>query len=54
MKSLKLVTLAGRIDSKYSAFIAGINVLKGPPVVLTCMSLRGAGPTRHVVTVRCV
>ena len=54
MKSMKLITSKGRIDSKFSAFIAGINVLKGPPVVLTCMTLRGAGPTQHVVTDHCI
>ena len=54
MRSLKLVTSSGRIDSKLSAFIAGINVLRIPPVVFTCMTLRGAGPTLHVVTDHCI
>ena len=60
MKSMKLITSKGQIDSKFSVFIAGINVLKsatipnGQPVVLTCMTLRGAGPTQHVVTDHCI
>ena len=54
MRGLKLVSASCNIDLKFAAYIAGINVLKDPPVVVSCLTLRGAGPTRHIVKHFCV
>jgi len=48
MKELKVVTASCGRQNGFAAFIAGINVLKNPPVRVYCLSTRGAGPTRHV------
>ena len=48
MKELRVVSASCGRHTGFAAFIAGINVLKIPPVSVCCLSTRGAGPTRHV------
>ena len=48
MKKLKVVGSSCGKNSGFAAFIAGINVLKTPPLTVHCLSTRGAGPTRHI------
>ena len=48
MKELRVVGSSCGKHSGFAAFIAGINVLKTPPVTVHCLSIRGAGPTRHI------
>tara|TARA_B110000444_G_C18807304_1_gene580673 strand:+ start:491 stop:952 length:462 start_codon:yes stop_codon:yes gene_type:complete len=48
MKELKVVNASCGRHIGFAAFIAGINVLKNPPVRVYCLSTRGTGPTRHV------
>tara|TARA_B100001564_G_C20590572_1_gene647621 strand:- start:65 stop:526 length:462 start_codon:yes stop_codon:yes gene_type:complete len=48
MRELRVVTTSSGKHSGFAAFIAGINVLKNPPVSVHCLSTRGAGPTRNV------
>ena len=48
MKELRVVNASCGRQNGFAAFIAGINVLKNPPVTVYCLSTRGAGPTRHV------
>ena len=48
MKELKVVTGNCGKRGDFGGFIAGINVLKTPPIRVCCMSKRGSGPTSHV------
>ena len=51
MKKLKVINgyeNCGRNNS-FEGFIAGINVLKNPPVSVHCLTKRGAGPTCKVL-----
>ena len=48
MRELKVVNASCGRQNGFAAFTAGINVLKNPPVTISCLSKRGAGPTLHV------
>ena len=48
MKKLKVVNASCKRHNTFAGFIVGINVLKHPPVTISCLTKRGAGPTLHV------
>ena len=52
MRELKGVTQQCWGRSDYSGFIAGINVIKTKPVLVTCLSKFGRGPSSGVRKVR--